>query len=133
MKDRMGRELTSAEVVHKAGTRFYNIILDIELLVLNFVTCVIPFHSIRKAFFRAAGVKIGKHSFTHMGVRFFLPKGVEIGEGTIIGNGVFLDGRAPLKIGDNVDIASEVLIYNSEHDVDSEGFDPIEEKVEIGD
>jgi maltose O-acetyltransferase len=44
-----------------------------------------------------------------------------------------MDGRAPLRIGDHVDIASQVLIYNSQHDVNSEGFDPIEKEVEIED
>lgn len=129
----MGKELSTQQVFEKATNRAFNIVLDLELLVLNFVSCVVPFHSIRNLFYLLAGVKIGKNSYIHMGARFYLPSGVEIGEGSIIGDHVFLDGRAPLKIGDNVDIASEVLIYNSEHDVQSEGFDPIEEPVEIGD
>jgi len=33
-----------------------------------------------------------------------------------------LDGRDTLKIGDHVDIASQVLIYNSEHDIHGEDF-----------
>ena len=68
-----------------------------------------------------------------MGVRFFLPINITIGEGTIIGDHAFLDGRAKLTIGNHVDIASQVLIYNSEHDINSEEFDPIEEPVEIED
>ncbi|OGD94945.1 hypothetical protein A3F02_00190 [Candidatus Curtissbacteria bacterium RIFCSPHIGHO2_12_FULL_38_9b] len=102
-------------------------------MILNLISCLVPLHSVRKFFFRFAGVKIGKNSYIHMGVRFFLPINITIGEGTIIGDHVFLDGRAFLRIGNNVDIASQVLIYNSEHDVDSEGFDPIEEPVEIAD
>jgi len=129
----MGRELSTAEVAKKTVNRFRNILLDFELLLLNVITCLVPFHSIRKAFFWAAGLKIGKDSYIHMGTRFFYPLGVSIGEGTIIGNDCFLDGRASLKIGNHVDIASEVLIYNSEHDIGSEGFDPIEESVEVGD
>lgn len=133
MKDRMGRELSSKEVGRKAFNRVYNIILDLELLILNLVSCTLPFHSIRKAFYRAAGMKIGKNSYIHMWARFYNPAGIEIGEGTIIGDHVFLDGRSLLKIGSHVDIASQVLIYNSEHDINSEGFDPIEQPVEIGD
>ena len=68
-----------------------------------------------------------------MGARFYLPINITIGNGTIIGDHCFLDGRAKLTIGDNVDIASYVLIYNSEHDVHSENFDPTHEPVEIGD
>jgi len=80
-----------------------------------------------------AGMKIGKGSTIHMWANFFQPKNIKIGEGTIIGNHVFLDGRAPLMIGDHVDIASEVMIYNSEHDLEKEDFSSIEEPVEIGD
>ena len=133
MKDRTGKELSSQEVFKKAANRAYNIIIDLELLILNFVSCTIPFHSVRKAFYRASGVKIGKDSFIHMGSRFYLPSGVSIGDGTIIGDHCFMDGRASLKIGSNVDIASDVMIYNSEHDINSEGFDPVEEPVEIED
>lgn len=133
MKDRMGRELTRAEVVRKAANRGVNILLDFELMLLNFISCIVPFHSIRKLFFRLAGVKIGKNSYIHMGARFYLPINITIGERTIIGDHAFLDGRAKLTIGNHVDIASQVLIYNSEHDIRSEGFDPIEEPVEIGD
>ncbi len=78
-------------------------------------------------------MKIGKGSTIHMWANFFQPKNIKIGEGTIIGNNVFLDGRAPLMIGDHVDVASEVMIYNSEHDLEKEDFSPIEEPVEIGD
>lgn len=133
MKDRMGRELSSGEVAKKTVSRAYNIILDLELLILNFISCTIPLHSVRKAFYRSAGVKIGKNSFLHMGTKFFNPAGVEVGEGTIIGDHAFLDGRASLKIGNHVDIASYAMIYSSEHDLNSAGFDPIEEPVEIGD
>ena len=133
MKDRTGKNLSSREVAKKAANRAFNIIIDLELLILNFVSCTVPFHSIRKLFYRAAGVKIGKNSFIHMGARFYLPRGVSIGDGTVIGDHCFMDGRASLKIGNNVDIASDVMIYNSEHDINSEGFDPIEEPVEIED
>lgn len=133
MKDRMGRELTSEEVAKKALARGVNVLLDFELMILNLISCTVPFHSVRKFFFRLAEIKIGKNSYVHMGVRFFLPINITIGEGTIIGDHVFLDGRASLRIGNHVDIASQVLIYNSEHDVNSQGFDPVEEPVEIED
>lgn len=133
MKDRTGKDLSPQEVFRKAVNRVCNIVIDLELLILNFVSCTIPFHSVRKAFYRASGVKIGKDSFIHMGARFYLPSGVSIGDGTVIGDHCFMDGRAPLKIGNHVDIASDAMIYNSEHDINSDGFDPIEEPVEIAD
>jgi maltose O-acetyltransferase len=68
-----------------------------------------------------------------MWANFFEPSNIKIGEDTIIGNNVFLDGRAPLIIGNHVDIAAEVLVYNSEHDINSDDFHATEEPVEIGD
>ena len=133
MKDRMVQELSTDQVLKKVANRLFNIYLDAALFKLNIISSIIPFHSIRKFIYRLYGVKIGKNSFIHVGARFYYPAGISIGNGTIIGDHCFLDGRAPLKIGNNVDIASQVLIYNSEHDVSSEGFDPIEEPVEIGD
>lgn len=133
MKDRMGKDLTTRQVIAKIIIRILHILLDFELLILNIVSSTIPLHYVRKLFFRAAGVRIGKHSYIHMGARLYYPPGVKIGQGTIIGDHAFLDGRAPLKIGNHVDIASQVLIYNSEHDVTSEGFDPVYGDVEIAD
>lgn len=133
MKDRMGRGLTTEQVVKKSINRGANILLDLELMLLNLIGCVVPLHSVRKLSYRLAGVKIGKNSYVHMGCRFYLPINITIGNGTIIGDHCFLDGRAKLSIGNHVDIASGVLIYNSEHDINSEGFDPIEEPVEIRD
>lgn len=129
----MGRQLSTKEVAQKSINRAQNIWLDVVLIKLNFISYLIPFHSVRKFFFKVAGVKIGKNSYIHMGTRFYFPAGITIGHGTVIGDRCFLDGRAPLKIGDNVDIASQVLIYNSEHEINSEGFDPIDAPVEIAD
>ncbi len=129
----MGNELSTKEVAQKVKNRGVNILLELELLALTIVSNFVPFHTVRKLFYQAGGVRIGKRSYIHMGAKFYNPWGVTIGFGTIIGDHCVLDGRAPLRIGSHVDIASEVMIFNSEHDVESEGFDPIEEPVEIGD
>jgi len=68
-----------------------------------------------------------------MGANFYQPKNIEIGEDTIIGYGAFLDGRSVIEVGNHVDIASEVMIYNSEHDLEREDFSATEESVKIGD
>jgi maltose O-acetyltransferase len=76
-------------------------------------------------------MKIGRGSTIHMWANFFQPKNIKIGEGSIVGDHVFLDGRAKLTIGSHVDIASHVLIYNSEHDIEAEDFSAREESIEI--
>lgn len=131
-KDKMGKELSIAQGVAKGLNRFVNYFLDFQLLILNFFS-IIPIHSLRLIVYKLAGIKIGRHSHIHVGAQFFDPRGVEIGEGTIIGQRIFLDGRNQLKIGNHVDIASEVMIYNSEHDINAEDFVATSAPVTIGD
>lgn len=131
-KDKMGRELSLTRAFAKGFARLYNYILDFELLIVR-VAGLFPFYLVRKMVYKGAGVKIGRGSHIHMGAQFFYPAGVEIGKGTVVGQNAFLDGRAKLTIGDYVDIASDVMIYNSEHDINAEDFHAIDAPVEIGD
>lgn len=131
-KDRMGNPLSPIEASQKIIGRVYNWLLDLELLIIT-LAGLVPSHLFRLLIYRSAGIKIGKGSRIHMGARFFYPANIKIGQGTIIGDNVFLDGRDKLIIGDHVDIASNVMVYNSEHDIDSEDFHAIYGSVEIGD
>lgn len=76
---------------------------------------------------------MGIGTVIHMWCNFFEPANIEIGEDTIIGDHAFLDGRAKLTIGSHVDIASSVMIYNSQHDTDSDDFRAQYGEVVIGD
>ncbi len=130
--DKDGYKLSLGKAFGKILNRFYSYFLDLELYFLWFIGYV-PFHFVRRFFYRLAGMKIGKDSTIHMGARFFVPHHITIGEGTLIGDHIFLDGRADLSIGNHVDIASEVMIYNSEHDLTDETNKAIEGSVKIGD
>jgi acetyltransferase-like isoleucine patch superfamily enzyme len=131
-KDKMGKSLSPKETIKKIINRMANYWLDLELMKLRWVGRI-PFHLIRNFFYKLVGIKMGKGATIHMWANFFQPKNIDIGEGTIVGDHAFLDGRAPLIIGKEVDIASSVMIYNSEHDLESEDFKAREETVEIGD
>jgi len=131
--DKHGNPLAIDKALKKAINRVNNWCIDFKLYIIHAVSLHIPVFFIRKFVFALAGVKIGKGTTIHMGCRFFYPKGVVIGEDTVIGDNAFLDGRALLKIGNHVDIASNVMIYNSEHDLDSQDFHAREEEVTIGD
>lgn len=132
MKDKMGRPLSSGQIIKKMVNRISNYFLEFELMLLRWVGHI-PFHLIRKLFYSASGVKIGSGSTIHMWANFFNPKNIVIGRDTKVGDHAFLDGRDKLIIGDHVDIASQVLIYNSEHDLESMEFKARTEPVEIGD
>ena len=130
--DRMGKPLSSAEATKKIINRGFNWILDLELLVVTW-TGLVPSHLFRLLIYKMAGLQIGKGSRIHIGARFFYPANIKIGKGSIIGDNAFLDGRDKLAIGDHVDIASGVMIFNSEHDINSLDFHAIVAPVEIGD
>ena len=132
LKDKSGRALTSAQAAEKIINRLYNYLADFALFWLH-LTCSVPSHHFRRFILRLGGAKIGSGSSIHIGCRFFSLKNLKIGEDTIIGDHVFLDGRASLEIGSHTDFASQVLVYNSKHDINDEEFRPVEESVKIGD
>ncbi len=131
-EDKNANRLSVDDSIQKIGGRFASYILDIQLYLLYLIG-YFPSHTVRKLAYSLAGIKIGKGSAIHFGARFFYPKNIKIGAGTIIGDHVFLDGRSLLTIGSHVDIASSVMVYNSEHDLSSAEFSAIEEEVHIGD
>lgn len=132
LKDKNGKKLTISQVVSKVINRFGNYFLDFELMILRWIGHI-PSHTIRNIKYKFFGIKMGKGSTFHMWANFFYPKNIEIGEDTIIGDHAFLDGRDKLRIGSHTDIASSVMIYNSEHDLSKEDFSAIVAPVEIGD
>jgi len=130
LKDRNNKPLTSQEIIKKAISRCYNIFLELELYILYLVGHI-PSHVIRNFAYRVSGMKIS--GTMHMWARFNNPKNIEIGKDSIIGDHVFLDGREMLRIGSHVDIASEVQIYNAEHNIHSPYFEAINQPVTIED
>jgi maltose O-acetyltransferase len=107
--------------------------MEFDVMILHLVGDNVPFHCIRRFFYRLGGVRIGRGSALHMGIRFYDPAGISIGEDSIVGEGSVLDGRDKLVIGNHVDIATEVMIYNAEHDVRSPSFRAITAPVIIQD
>lgn len=128
----MGKSLSWSSAFEKIQNRFYNYCLDLKVSLL-WVLGFFPSHVFRRILFSFAGIKMGRKSTIHIGARFYQPKNIRIGQGTIIGDHATLDGRALLVIGDHVDIASGVMIFNSQHDIRDEAFGALEEKVVIED
>lgn len=121
MDQYVGKALTPKNFIPKLFNRLLTIFNEFWLLILRIVG-FIPIHTIRKIFYLISGVKIPFSSTIHLGANFFKPSEISIGKNSIIGYGAFLDGRGTLKIGNHVDIASEVLIYTDEHDINSPIF-----------
>jgi len=119
-------------MIKKVVNRVNTIANEYVLFWLHVVGSI-PSHHVRRFFYRLSGIKIGKGSTIHTGARFYQPLGIQIGKDSIVGEGVVLDGRGKLEIGDHVDIASEVMIYNSEHDINDAKFAPITQAVRVDD
>lgn len=133
MNQYVGKPVTAANFLPKVINRLKTIGLEFWLFVLKIVG-LIPIHSLRTIFYLISGVKMPLFgSVIHLGASFFEPNGITIGRNTVIGYRSFLDGRGKLKIGNHVDIASEVMIYTNEHDVGSEDFSNSFAPVTVGD
>jgi acetyltransferase-like isoleucine patch superfamily enzyme len=119
--------------MNKIMRRIGAVMLEFEVMIIHFVSSCIPSHFVRRFFYRLSGMKIGKGSTLHMGARFYNPENISIGEDSIIGENAVLDGRSSLIIGNHVDIATSVMIYNAEHDVKDQNFSAVSAPVKIED
>lgn len=116
----------------KVSRRLKAIVRELENFIMH-VCGIVPSHHFRRLIYRLGGVSIGKGSTLHTSIRFYNGHGIKIGKDSIIGEGTVLDGRDELVIGDHVDIASQVMIYNAEHDVDDSDFKAVSAPVRIND
>lgn len=138
--DKDGNSLNNQEIISKIINRIKAIKLEFITGFLWWFIGFVPFHSIRLFFYKLAGMKIDKGSTIHMMARIYDPANIKIGSDTLIGEKASLDGRKQLvnsrgglEIGNHVDIASEVMIWTSQHNLKSETWDATEEKVIIED
>ncbi|MCA9370020.1 MAG: acyltransferase [Pseudomonadales bacterium] len=136
----MKASTSSRSLPEKIYSRLSAIWLELITGILWWGVGTIPLHHVRRFFYRLAGMQIGRGSTIHMMARIYDPRHITIGDDTLIGERATLDGRKQLpdstgglRIGSHVDIASEVMIWTSEHDVHASDMRAIEEKVIIED
>ncbi|MDP4011119.1 MAG: acyltransferase [Candidatus Roizmanbacteria bacterium] len=130
--DKEGNNLSPIQTVDKVVQRGDQTLLEIELFILTLVGWI-PISIIRTILYRLSGIKIDFSSTINMGARLYNPENISIGADSVVGEGAILDGRDKLTIGSHVDIASQVMIYNSEHDIHDPTFKATEAPVTIGD
>lgn len=132
MNEHVGQKVTPINFVPKVINRLKTIYLELLLLVLKYVG-YIPIHTIRKTIYILSGINMPMDSNIYMGANFFKPSGITIGHDSLVGSNCFLDGRAPLIIGNHSSLASEVMIYNDEHNIHSPNYENSFGQVIIGD
>ena len=76
----------------------------------------IPSVHLRRILYKGLGAHIGNKAVIHFRTEIRSTWRLYIGQGSIIGDNVILDAREGLKVGDNVNISSNVSIYTLQHD-----------------
>ncbi len=125
-------QLPKQVLVKKIIARFQAYLLEFTNLLVH-LAGHLPSHHIRRLVYRLAGMQIGAGSSIHIGLRVYQVKNIKIGEDCLIGEDCILDGRDKLVIGNHVDIASQVMIYNAQHNIHSPGFEAVQAPVTIHD
>lgn len=132
MQQGFDNDMTSEKIVQKGKRRANTVGLEFVVFLLHLIG-FFPSHHVRRFCYRLAGMKIGTGSTLHTGTRFYNPANITIGKDTIIGEGAVLDGRATIRIGDHVDFATEVMVYNAQHDIQNPTFAAVTSPVVIKD
>lgn len=124
--------LTKLSIPGRIWRRIATVLMEYTVMWLHIAgSC--HSHHVRRLMYRLGGMQIGSGSSIHRGLTLYYPLGIRVGSDTIIGERATLDGRGRVTIGDHVDIASEVMIYTSQHDVSDEAFRAIISPVTIED
>ncbi len=88
----------------------------VGLAVINGLHGLLPF-VLRPLLYRACGFRIARSATVQGGVRFFHVGRLQVGEGSLVNRGVYLDNRGGLKIGAQVSIAHDCRIYSLGHEL----------------
>lgn len=107
---------------------------DGVLFLCNHLVGHVPFHTVRRWFYRAVmRFEIGTRSFVFMGAHFDARGDFKLGDYSTINHGCRLDNRGGLEIGSNVSISAEVCILTADHDPQSATFAGRTRPVRVGD
>ena len=104
----------------------------IGLAAINALHGVLPF-ALRPLLYKLCGFRIARSATLQGGVRFFHIGRLEVGDGTLVNRGVYLDNRGGLTIGRHVSIAHDARIYTLGHDIHDAGFAAKAKPVRIDD
>lgn len=106
----------------------------IILALTNTLISIIVFFAVRRVLLRIfIGAKVGNFVTIHRSVKFFDFKKLTIGDYSTVNYGCYLDNRAEIEIGCNVNISHNVRIYTLGHDINSPTAATVGRKVKICD
>lgn len=122
------------------GLRKQKILRKIELqtkLILvalaNLIIGLSFFFVLKRFLLRVMGMKVGKQTYLHRGLRLLSLGHLTIGDNVVINRDCVLDNRRQLSIGNNVSISPDVTILTLGHDLNDPLFRPLGKPVTIED
>lgn len=119
--------------MNRLKNKFKNYLRYFATAVWNRLFTYMPFYGLRWFILKYLYMAKIEQCNIHMGVKFFSPWKLQVGKGSNIQGGCFLDCRGGITIGTNVDITLGVKILSEDHDVRSPNYVTRSRCVTIGD
>lgn len=101
------------------------------VLLYDLAYNLLPFWTLKNAFLRATGSRIGRKAYIHTRARFTRPGNLVLGDHSVVNFGCYLDTRGGITIGDNVMVGHCSKIYTAGHDIDDPAFTGFKKPVAI--
>ncbi|WP_196805266.1 acyltransferase [Butyrivibrio sp. NC3005] len=117
----------------KAWYKLGLIYLDLGYMLLNTFINHIPAWWIRRLLYKLSGLKMGRKCRIGYGTIIVRPHNITLGEGCIINEFCYLDGRGGIIIEDNSSISVFSRIISASHDLQSEDFAYQDHQIKIHD
>ncbi|MCP1446668.1 maltose O-acetyltransferase [Pseudomonas sp. GGS8] len=93
-------------------------IKKVAVALFNTALNLVFFFSLRRSLLRATGCRVGVKTTVHRKVVFFSFGKFSVGKNCTINYNCYMDNRAGIRIGDNVNISHNTKIYTLGHDID---------------
>lgn len=107
-QNRVGTKVKLVKLnILKAAVSFFNMVLSLAF-----------FFGLRRALLRMTGSHVGSATTIHRRVLFFSFAKLFIGNNCTVNYGCYIDNRAGIRIGNNVNISHHTKIYTLGHDID---------------
>jgi acetyltransferase-like isoleucine patch superfamily enzyme len=94
----------------------------------------VPSQTFRRAFYRwVLGMSLPKSSYIYRGAEVRDGARIVVGERTMIGTDAILDGRGGIRLGNDVNLSSQVAIWTMQHDPRDPAFKVVSAPVVVED
>lgn len=105
---------------------------DLQYVALNIFINRVPCWTIRKLIYRKCGLRIGKDARIGIGTIVICPKGIKIGNRSVVNENCVLDGRGGLTIGHDTSLSMFSKVLSASHKLNSSEFEYFTQRTVIG-